>query len=473
LEISIHWFRNDLRLADNPALMHAAETGTVLPVFIWDAVCADELASGGASRWWLHHSLMRLNESLGGMLSVFRGEPSDVLQQLVQDHGVARVSWNQSYEPGGTQRDEQVAASLRARGVKVETFNGSLLWDPEEVLKADGTPYKVFTPFYKRGCLNAMPPSKPLNAVKPQYFRDAHSLRIEELNLLPKIPWDAEFSNHWKPGEAGAEHALRLFLKEGIGDYKEGRNYPAQKKISRLSPHLHFGEISVNQVWHQVRKRLPSEEVDVFCSELGWREFSASLLVHFPGLPAENLNRTYDAFPWAHNEAALRAWQNGQTGIPMVDAGMRELWRTGFMHNRVRMIAASFLVKNLLIDWRLGAAWFLDTLVDADLANNSASWQWVAGCGADASPFFRIFNPVTQGKKFDPEGAYIRTFVPELGNLPDKYIFCPWEAPEETLREAGVELGGSYPKPIVDLKESRLHALAAYAMLKARDTSSG
>ncbi|MDF7799004.1 deoxyribodipyrimidine photo-lyase [Pontiellaceae bacterium B1224] len=472
MKISIHWFRNDLRLTDNPALIQAAEAGIVLPVFIWDAECAAELGPGGASRWWLHHSLVQLNDSLGGALNIYCGNPQDVLATLAKEHAVDQVCWNHSYEPQSPQRDEAVAEEMRSSGRDVQTFNGSLLWDPEEVLKADGTPYKVFTPFYKRGCLNAMPPRKPQKAQRVRYQKASDSLSVDDLGLLPKIAWDAEFSNHWKPGEAGALQALRHFLAEGIGDYKDGRNFPAKKKTSRLSPHLHWGEISVNQVWYAAREFLPSEQVDVFCSELGWREFSACLLFHFPNLPSENLNRQFDAFPWEHNEAWLLAWQKGQTGIPLVDAGMRELWRTGFMHNRVRMVAASFLVKNLLIHWHHGADWFRDTLVDADLANNSASWQWVAGCGADAAPYFRIFNPVTQGKKFDPAGEYIRTNVPELGNLPNKYLFSPWEAPEAVLGEAGVELGKTYPKPIVDLKESRQHALAAYAMLKARDTSS-
>lgn len=473
MEGRIHWFRNDLRLEDNPALRQAAECGAVWPVFIWDDETPVERMTGAASRWWLHHSLLSLNQALGGTLNMYRGDPVDVLARLVQEHDVRQVCWNHRYEPQQRSCDQAVSAVLKNRGCEVKTFNGSLLWEPEEVLKADGTPYKVFTPFYKRGCMNAMPPRKPQKAVNPLYLADKNSLAIDDLGLLPELSWADGFSNHWNPGEAGGQAALRQFLNVGIGDYKEGRNFPARKKTSRLSPHLHRGELSPNQVWYAVREHLPSEQVDVFCSELGWREFSNSLLFHFPDLPTQNLNRKFDAFPWEYNASRLRVWQKGQTGIPLVDAGMRELWRTGFMHNRVRMVAASFLVKNLLIHWRHGAAWFRDTLLDADLANNSASWQWVAGCGADAAPYFRIFNPVTQSKKFDPDGAYIRKYLPELGTVPKKYLFSPWEAPEAVLREAGIELGKTYPKPIVDLGESRKHALAAYAMLKAPDTSSG
>ncbi|MDF7824924.1 deoxyribodipyrimidine photo-lyase [Pontiellaceae bacterium B12227] len=464
----IHWFRNDLRRADNPALEDAAENGNVLAVYILDPAETGGSAPGAASKWWLHHSLVSLNESLGGNLNIFKGEPGAILSKLVKEYGVSKVCWNHSYEPLVMSRDEAVITMLKELGVEVETFNGSLLWDPEEVLKADGTPYKVFTPFFKKGCLNAMAPRKPLKPVNAQFKRDESARSIDELGLLPEIPWDAEFSNHWNVGESEAHRTLKRFIKHGLAHYDEGRNLPAKKYTSRLSPHLHWGEISPNQIWYAVRENVSAEEAYVFCSELGWREFSNSLLFHWPDLPQENLNRKFDAFPWQDDASDLAAWQQGRTGIPLVDAGMRELWRTGFMHNRVRMVAASFLVKNLLIHWRHGADWFWDTLVDADLPNNAASWQWVAGCGADAAPYFRIFNPVTQGKKFDPDGDYIRTYLPELGKLPNKYLFSPWEAPEAVLAEAGIALGKTYPKPIVDLKESRQRALDALATSKDR-----
>jgi deoxyribodipyrimidine photo-lyase len=464
---TIHWFRRDLRLADNPALTDASGRGDVIPVFILDDVTAPELLPGGASRWWLHHSLVSLNDALGGHLNIFRGHPAEILQELAGRHNAGQVSWNCCYEPHPLTRDESFARDLEAEGITPLIHNGSLLWDPAEVLKGDGTPYRVFTPFYKKGCLGAAPPRLPLPApALKDLIRDETSLAPDDLKLLPGIPWDAEFYDHWSPGEPGAAGALDRFLEHGLKGYKEGRNFPAERHVSRLSPHLHWGEVSPNRAWYAARERLTSEDTDHFCSELAWREFSSSLLYHFPDLPHQNLNRKFDAFPWENDPARLRAWQRGRTGVPMVDAGMRELWRTGYMHNRVRMIVASFLVKNLLIHWRDGEAWFWDTLLDADLANNSASWQWVAGCGADAAPYFRIFNPVTQGKKFDPHGTYIRKYVPEISGLPDKYLFSPWEAPESVLEEAGIKLGKDYPLPLVDLKTSREHALAAYQSIK-------
>jgi deoxyribodipyrimidine photo-lyase len=463
----IHWFKNDLRLADNPALIHAAKAGTVIPIFIWDDSGQSGRLPGGASRWWLHHSLTALDVSLGGKLNIYRGNPAEILPELCRRFGASHVTWNCGYEPERVAQEEMVAEILEREGVEVHVRNGTLLWDPMEALKADGTPYRVFTPFFKKGCLGAAPPRKPTPPPEMEVTRrDNRSLSIDDLNLLPRIPWDEGFHAQWTPGEAGALETLEIFLKNGLDGYKTGRDFPARKNVSRLSPYLHWGEISPNQIWYAVKDTARSVDTDHFHSELGWREFSYHLLFHFPDLPTTNLNRKFDTFPWEDDPQELKAWQQGQTGIPLVDAGMRELWHTGYMHNRVRMVVASFLVKNLLIHWHHGEKWFWDTLVDADPANNCASWQWVAGCGADAAPYFRIFNPVTQGRKFDPDGSYVRAHVPEIANLPDKYLFCPWEAPADTLMDAGIELGKDYPKPIVDLKASREQALAAYAMLK-------
>lgn len=458
----IHWFRQDLRLHDNPAL-HAASSDTILPIYILDTKNPGSHAMGDASKLWLHHSLDALNKSLKGNLSFYMGDPEEILQDLIKRHGIEGIYWNRCYEPWAIERDTKIKKSL---GVEVHSFNGSLLWEPWDVLKADKTPYKVFTPFYRKGCLNAPAPRPPLDTPELALVKDP-SLSLEELNLLPTKPWGKTLTDHWEIGEAGAQKRLDAFLENGIENYKKGRDFPALESVSRLSPHLHFGEISPNHVWHETLKnREPDRNMDHFLSELGWREFSYNLLYHFPTLPTKNLQVKFDAFPWRKDEGALARWQKGLTGYPIVDAGMRELWETGYMHNRVRMIVGSFLVKNLLLHWHEGERWFWDCLVDADLANNSAGWQWIAGCGADAAPYFRVFNPVTQGQKFDPEGVYIRRFVPELKDLPDEYLFEPWAAPHEVLTTAGVVLGDTYPTPIVDLKPSRERALAAFQSLK-------
>ena len=466
--IAIHWFRNDLRLSDNPSFAKACKHQQVLPIYIFDDVNAGLHTMGSASRWWLHHALLSLQDDLGGNLSLYRGEAEAIICSLVERLAVEAVYWNRCYEPWCIERDAGVKTHLRAKGVSAQSTNGSLLWEPWTIAKNDGTPYQVFTPFYRKGCLQAPPPRSPIE--RPQAYRGikdhANSLCLDSMNLLSHQPWEQEMAQHWTIGEVGASKCLQDFINGGIQGYKNGRNYPAKPYVSRLSPHLHFGAISVHQIWHQVQEMSANEHTDHFCSELGWREFSYYQLYHHPELPRKNLQSRFDAFPWHEDRTLLKAWQSGKTGIPMVDAGMRELWKTGYMHNRVRMIAGSFLVKNLLLHWHYGERWFWDTLVDADLANNSASWQWIAGCGADAAPYFRIFNPVIQGQKFDPSGAYIRTFIPEIAALPDKYIFSPWEAPLSVLQDADIALGTTYPKPVIDLKQSRENALAAFQSLK-------
>ncbi len=469
----LHWFRLDLRLQDNPALNAAVEAGEIIPVFILENDNPKEHKIGGASRWWLHRSLKALNETLSGKLVVRTGPAQEVLQQLVKETGVELVTWNRGYEPWRTTRDAIIKNDLQQNGIEVRSFNGSLLWEPWDVQKPDGTPYRVFTRYYRNGCLKSPPPRSPEKLKTNSITFAKHSLEIlpiESLALNPQENWDLTRSPDWRPGENGARQQIENFISLHLESYKEGRDFPALESTSGLSPHLHFGEISPNQVWHAIQFQEGISGLDLntehFKTELAWREFSHHLLFHNPKLPYKNIQPKFDLFPWQENNEALRKWQQGQTGIPMVDAGMRELWQTGYMHNRVRMIVGSFLTKNLGLDWRLGERWFWDTLVDADLANNSASWQWVAGCGADAAPFFRIFNPVTQGQKFDPDGAYVKKWIPELTSLPLKWLFNPWEAPTDVLKDARVEIGVTYPQPIVDLKKSRQRALDAFAQLK-------
>lgn len=464
---AIVWFRQDLRLSDNPALLAASEYDQILPVFVFEDHSSGARPLGAASKCWLHHSLSKLSASIGDKLSCYQGDPADIIPELARQHQVDAVFWNRCYEPWRIKQSQAVRDQLKANDIEYDSFNGALLWEPWENTKADGNPYQVFTPFYQRGCSQAVPPREPLaSPSQANYLQTKGCLRIDDLALLPELAWGEQMLQHWAVGEEAAARKLKQFLQKNISQYKEGRDFPSLDAVSRLSPHLHFGEISPQQVWHLAKKLPDNNNVAHFQRELAWREFSYSMLYHFPALPKKNWQDKFDRFPWHQNKQLLDAWQRGLTGYPIVDAGMRELWQTGYMHNRVRMVVASFLVKNCLIDWRQGENWFWDTLVDADLANNCASWQWVAGCGADAAPYFRIFNPVTQGKKFDAQGEYTRRFVPELVKLPDKYLFAPWEAPAEVLQQAGVVLGKTYPEPVVDLRASREQALAAYDEVK-------
>ena len=464
----IVWFRQDLRLADNPALRAAAATGQpVIALYVLDDDRAGGHAMGAASRWWLHCSLYELNRSLNDGLHVRAGNAKAALIELVERHNVAGVYWNRCYEPWRVRRDKKIKATLRTKGITATSFDGCVLFPPQSVSKSDGSTYRVFTPYYKNGCLANMPPPRQPFPVPEFNCLNPDENSIDSLALLPSVRWYDDIAECWTPGEQGAKDHLQRFVGNSLHNYKEGRNRPDQNFVSRLSPHLHYGEVSPNQAWYAASDSgAPSDNIDCFQSELGWREFSQYLLYHFPELPDQNFQPKFDRFTWLDDKTALQRWQRGQTGYPIVDAGMRELWRTGYMHNRVRMVVGSFLVKNLLIHWRHGADWFWDTLVDADLANNSASWQWVAGSGADAAPYFRIFNPVTQGQKFDPEGTYVRQYVPELSQLPDKFVHCPWEAPNDVLSAANVVLGDHYPFPIVDLKRSRQRALDAFKLLR-------
>jgi deoxyribodipyrimidine photo-lyase len=469
----IVWFRQDLRIADNPALSLAVDNGTIIPVFILDDDAPEHTLLGGASKWWLHHSLLSLSNSLSNKLLIRRGNPLAILTELAKAFSADSVVWNRLYEPWQRKRDENIKLELKKLGINAKSLNGSLLWEPMTVLKKDETPYKVFTPYYRKGCLTRQAPRFPLAKPTVMHIADDVNFSLMELTslkLIPNIEWYKEIEVQWQPGEEGAANKLQRFINEAATSYQEARNVPAVKGTSLLSPHLHFGEVSPNQAWYAIQgafeNAFDNKDLDVYLSELGWREFSYYLLFHWPEIQHKNFNAKFDFFQWRTSPEDLKAWQFGNTGVPMIDAGMRELYQTGYMHNRVRMVVGSFLVKNLLIDWREGERWFWDTLLDADMASNSAGWQWVAGSGADAAPFFRIFNPILQGEKFDKDGEYVKKYCPELKRLPNKFVHKPWEAPPEILKACGVELGKDYPMPIVDLKISRTRALDALAQLK-------
>ena len=467
MPLTVMWFRQDLRLSDNPALAAAAASGTVLPVYVQDDVNAGGWKMGGASRWWLHHSLTALNNAFGDRLWVLQGDAREELAKLCERLPVARVVWNRCYEPWRMQRDSELDNMLSRKRIVTASYNGSLIWEPWESVKADGSSYEVFTPFYRN--LQRLRPGGKLSPAPPDMALaecNQPRARIDALGLLPQIPWDAGFREIWAPGEQGALDRLQRFLRDGIDAYGERRDFPAATAVSALSPHLHFGEISPLQLWQAAQAEGVDESVhesaESWRRQLCWREFSYHLLYHRPQLCDSPLRATFENFPWREDPALLRRWQRGTTGYPLVDAGMRELWHTGTMHNRVRMVTASFLTKNLLVHWLHGARWFWDCLVDADLANNSFGWQWVAGCGADAAAYYRVFNPVRQSRKFDPDGDYLRRWLPELAGLSDRNIHAPWEAGNGKLSSAGVVLDENYPAPVVDLRHSRERALAAW-----------
>ncbi len=466
-------FRADLRVSDHPALTQAAKSGPVVPLFVYDTDAAGTWAPGGASRWWLHHSLAALAESLaeiGSPLVIRHGDTVEQALDVAQASKAGAIYWSRGAEPWWRSVEDRLYPACKDAGLTVKRFAGQLLIDPDDIRTKSGDVYKVYTPFWKS--VAERPQRKPLPAVKELAAADGRldSLDLDALELLPTKPdWSGGFTPLWTPGEAGAHARLNSFLAEGLAAYDDERNRPDRQGTSRLSPHLHHGEISPAQCWAAVASEMdrdPSAGAETFLKEIVWREFSYHLLYHWPNLPEAPFRQAFAQFPWREDAAQLKAWQSGQTGYPIVDAGMRELWETGWMHNRVRMIVGSFLTKNLLLPWQFGEAWFWDCLVDADLASNAASWQWVSGSGADAAPYFRIFNAVTQGERYDPDGAYVRRWVPEIAGLETRYIHAPWTAPASALKDANVTLGETYPEPIVDHKETRERALNAYEKIK-------
>lgn len=468
---TIVWFRRDLRIDDNPAWNWAISKGQpIIALYIHAPDTEGTWRRGAASNWWLHHALLDLDAGLqknDNRLTIRKSkDPLATLQQIIHDTGASAVCWNRCYEPAFVERDTRIKQKLLSDGIETHSANGSLLLDPHSIKNKSGKPFQVFTPFWKH--------SKELAVTQPQTLTGAiaapaiESEDLDSLNLLPNIPWDKGMTGYWDPTRQGGLSLLQAAAKKSKS-YNSQRDIPSIDGTSRLSPYLHFGQISPQEFFHTVRDHCPDKEKadQGILRQLYWREFSAHLLYHFPHTQSHALKPEYDIFPWSFNETYLRAWQRGETGFPIVDAGMRQLWQTGWMHNRVRMIAGSLLVKHLLQPWQEGAHWFWDTLVDADLANNTMGWQWVAGSGADASPYFRIFNPIIQGKKFDPDGQYVKTWIPELAKLSPDLIHTPWEATPLELANADITLGKDYPEPIISHEQGRQNALDAYADYKA------
>ena len=471
------WFRVDLRLADNHALHAAVATGRpVACLYVLDESTPDLREAGGAKKWWLHHSLLSLADDLRGLgarLILRRGDAQSALREVIAAVGADAVVWNRRYGRGETETDNAIRAGLEGDGIAVRACPGHLLHDPDALRTGTGKPYRVYAPFW-RTLAGTLVERDPLPA--PERIEgtggDVPSDDLGDWALLPEGPdWAGGIRAYWTPGEAGAHERLKDFARKSLDGYATTRDHPADDGTSRLSPHLALGEITPMQAWRATDGR-DDVDAETFRKEIAWRDFSYHLLHHHPDMPRENIDPRFDRFPWAEmdadGKAKLRAWQRGRTGYPIVDAGMRQLWNLGWMHNRVRMITASFLIKHLLINWRHGEEWFWDTLVDWDAANNSNGWQWVAGSGADASPFFRVFNPILQGEKFDPEGTYVREWVPELAKLPTKHIHAPWNAPDVALVKAGVRLGETYPNPVVDHGSGRERALDAYRTMRER-----
>jgi deoxyribodipyrimidine photo-lyase len=483
--IALLWFRSDLRLTDNPALLAATRwaaenDGLVLPVFILDPVLSGQL--GGATKWWLEQSLSALKTDIAKLgdthpdhaLRLFKGDAKTVLNSIADETPLKAVFWNRLYDKPSTARDTDIKTALQDRGVTCESHKANLLFEPWDVKTGSGTDFKVYSPFW-RACQKLPNPREPYPAPAAiNLFKGTITgqTTLPDLDLAPKpVDWAGGLAGRFIPGEQGAKDQLFKFIDDRLADYADLRDRPDHRVTSELSPHLRFGEISPYQVWHAANHYADAnpgkgKTASKFISELGWREFAHHILFHATDLRKVPLQGQFTQFPWSDDAKALRAWQKGKTGFPIVDAGMRELWHTGYMHNRVRMIVGSILVKHLLIHWQDGLAWFDDTLVDACPANNPFSWQWIGGCGADAAPYFRIFNPVLQGEKFDPKGDYVRQWVPELRDMPEKYIHKPWEASPLILKAAGVTLGKTYPEPLIGLKEGRERALSAYQDMK-------
>ncbi len=462
---SIIWFRNDLRITDNAVINYSLENKRkVLPIYIYDP----SAPLGSASKWWLKKSLMSLNKSLKGNLLVFEGDPSKILLDIVKKNGIKEILWNERYSKGDINQDNEIINITKNHEVKCITFHSCLLKNPQNTLKKDATPFKVYTPFYKQQYQDMAYELFNYKTDEIDYVdcdNQEQASKILDLAIRTE-KWHEKLHDKWAPGEAGAKEKLKVFLSNGLNGYSEGRNRPDKQHTSMLSPHIRFGEISIREIAKSV-ENVNTEDAEIFYKELVWREFSYHLLYHFPHLVDTNLQKKFDKFKWLDNRDHLERWQKGMTGYPIIDAGMRQLYQTGYMHNRVRMIVGSFLVKNLMLHWSHGQEWFWDTLVDADIASNSASWQWVAGTGADAAPYFRIFNPIMQSKKFDPDGVYIKKYVHELKDIPSNIIHMPSDYDEETLKNYGLILGEDYPSPIVDLSITRERALNAFKELSS------
>lgn len=469
---TIMWFRNDLRLQDNLALTSAAQNGPIIACFIWDETIGAGRKIGQARCWWLHHSLESLKISLqarGGTLHILKGKAEDTLVTFAKETGAKAIYWNSLPHPETIKQDETLADLLHANDIAAVASSGHILHDPTAIKTGAGGFYRVYTPFWKSTNHIGMD-DQPLPIPALTFAYAESDITIDDLGLMPHSPnWAEAFPRHWQPGEDGAAKRLDSFMDDAAKRYDTGRDVPSINGTSGLSPHLAHGEISPLQILATLRtnrRSLPDADYTTFHKEIVWREFAYHLLNHSRDLTHHNHNQQFDQFIWSQDKTMIKAWQRGMTGYPIVDAGMRQLWQTGWMHNRVRMIVASFLCKHLLVDWRIGEEWFWDTLVDADPASNPASWQWVAGTGADAAPYFRIFNPILQGEKFDKEGTYVKKYVPELKLLPIKYVNKPWEAPKALLEKAGIELGTTYPNPIVDHKFARDRALATYQEMR-------
>lgn len=471
---TVVWFHNDLRVWDNEALSAACRRGAVVGLYIWSPHELGDRAPGPARRWWLHHALNSLAESLeryGIPLVLRKAERAEeVVEDLLRETEADAFFWNKRYDPAVARRDSQIAASLRRRGIWVAEHEGWLLHDPASVRTEQGRAYRVFTPFWRRFARSAPPIPVPPPNGRFQPARVPTSDNLVSWELLPNVPWDREFYATWEPTEKGAHRFLEEFVESKLSAYPERRDLLALDGTSRLSPYLAMGQLSPRQVWYRVTQApIPHQLKEPFLRQLVWREFAYHLLVVCPDLHKRPLRPEFHGFLWKSiGRSDLKRWQRGETGIPIIDAGMRQLWRTGWMHNRARMIVASWLTKNLQGDWRTGEQWFWDTLVDADPANNPFGWQWVAGCGADAAPYWRVFQPVRQAKKFDPNGDYVRRWVPEVARIPAPFIHEPWLAPQQLLEQAGVKLDANYPKPMVDPQESRRAALAAFTAFRRR-----
>ena len=449
-------FKNNLRINDNQILYNASKKSKVINTYIYDNVNIKK-DLGAASKYWLYHALKNLNKELNNSILFYKGDTIKIIVKLLNTYSIDQIYLEEPFLEEDINLYINLEKKLKGHRVKLITYNSSLLWNPKTILKNDQTPYKVFTPFYKRGCLTKDDPETPLG--KPQnisYAKINNGTSINDLKLLSKHRWSEKFNNLWDISEKHALDKFTLFINKSINNYKKGRDFPASNFNSKLSPYIRFGMISIHRIWHELKKLNTNEDIEHFKSEIGWREFSYYLLYHFPYMQYKNFQSKFDNFNWSNSKEKFESWKKGQTGFPFIDAGMQELWQTGYMHNRVRMVVASFLVKNLLIDWKWGEKWFWDCLVDADYASNIAGWQWAAGTGADAAPYFRIFNPMLQGDKFDPDAIYTKKYIPQLNDISPKLIQRPWESP----------LICNYRTPIIDYKKSRELAMEAYNKIK-------